>query len=66
MGGGLAIATLLTVVLFILIDKTMGWNFYNAANNAYWSGGAKTPLSAWPYPAMLAGWLMNSHLLQRS
>lgn len=64
MGGGLAIATALTVVLFVLINKTMGWNFYNAANNAFWTAGAKAPLSAWPYPAMLAGWLINSHFLQ--
>jgi APA family basic amino acid/polyamine antiporter len=65
MGSGLAIATLLTVILFILINKTMGWNFYNAANNAYWGyGRSKAPLSAWPFPGMLAGWLVNSHFVQ--
>ena len=65
MGGGLLVATILTVVLFVLIDKTMGWDFYNAANAVYWGyAGDGAPLSAWPYPAMLAGWLMNSHFLQ--
>jgi amino acid transporter len=65
MGGGLAIATLLTIVMFVLIDKTIGWDFYNAANNAYWgTGSAEAPLSAWPYPAMLAGWLVDSHFVQ--
>jgi APA family basic amino acid/polyamine antiporter len=65
MGGGLATATLLTIVLFVLIDKTMGWDFYNAANNAYWGyGSAEAPLSAWPFPGMLAGWLVDSHVLQ--
>ncbi|MEY2534638.1 MAG: hypothetical protein QOF29_2548 [bacterium] len=65
MGGGLAVATVLTVILFILIDKTMGWDFYNAANSAYWGyGSGEAPLSAWPYPAMLAGWLVDSHLVQ--
>ena len=32
MGGGLAGAMILTLILFVLIDKTMGWDFYNAAN----------------------------------
>jgi basic amino acid/polyamine antiporter, APA family len=65
MGGGLLVATVTAIVFFVLIDKTMGWNFYNAANNAYWGGGSHAaPLSAWPYPAMLAGWLIHSHVLQ--
>lgn len=65
MGGGLLLATTIAVVFFVLIDKTMGWSFYNAANNAYWGGGTEAaPLSAWPYPAMLASWLVDSHLLQ--
>jgi amino acid transporter len=65
MGGGLLLATTIAVVFFVLIDKTMGWSFYNAANNAYWGGGSEAaPMAAWPYPAMLASWLIDSHLLQ--
>jgi amino acid transporter len=52
----------------ILIVKTMGWQFYNSANAAYYNyalyGGDATPVTTWPYPVMFAGWLVDSHLFQ--
>jgi APA family basic amino acid/polyamine antiporter len=42
--------------------KTMGWQFYNAANAAWYGGTA--PVGTWPYPVMFAGWLVDNHLFQ--
>ncbi len=71
MGSALVSMTILALILFGLIAKTMGWDFYQAANNAYWGtvygynlDGAAAPLSAWPYPVMFAGWLVNSAAFQ--
>jgi amino acid transporter len=57
----------LVAVIILLIVKTIGWDFYNAANGAYWNslvGGAAPPVSIWPYPVMFAGWLVGNHLFQ--
>lgn len=69
MGGALVITTLLAVVFFLLIDKTITWEFYRNANGAYWNyvwgyTDQAPPLNFWPYPAMLAMFLTNSRLLQ--
>ena len=64
---GLWVTVALVAVVILLIVKTIGWDFYNAANGAYWNslaGGAAPPVPIWPYPVMLAGWLVNSHLFQ--
>ena len=37
MAGALIVTTILAVVFLLLIAHTMGWNFYNSANNAWWS-----------------------------
>jgi basic amino acid/polyamine antiporter, APA family len=69
MGGALIATTALAVITFLLIAKTMGWDFYNAANNGYWGTiyayvkGA--PLGAvFPYPGLLAAFLMGNGILQ--
>jgi APA family basic amino acid/polyamine antiporter len=49
-------------LVMILVVKTMGWQFYNAANAAWYAG--KAPVGTWPYPVMFAGWLVNNHLFQ--
>jgi amino acid transporter len=49
-------------LVMILVVKTMGWQFYNSANAAWYSGTA--PVGTWPYPVMFAGWLVNNHLFQ--
>jgi basic amino acid/polyamine antiporter, APA family len=50
------------VVLFLLFSKTFGWEWYNAANNAFWAG--TIPTGVWPYPGLLAASLLGSPVLQ--
>ncbi|TMF08365.1 MAG: APC family permease [Chloroflexi bacterium] len=65
---GLWVTIGMVALVMILIVKTMGWQFYNAANAAYYNyalyGGDATPVTTWPYPVMFAGWLVNNHLFQ--
>src|SRR6266581_4356209 len=65
---GLWVTIGLVALVMILIVKTMGWQFYNSANAAYYNyalyGGDATPVTTWPYPVMFAGWLVNNHLFQ--
>jgi basic amino acid/polyamine antiporter, APA family len=62
MGGALIVTTILAVVMFLLIAKTFGWEFYNASNNAYWTG--EGPLGVFPYPGLLAAFLMDGAFWQ--
>src|SRR3954452_402107 len=62
MGGALLATTVAAVVLFLLFSKTFGWDFYNAANNAFWAG--TIPTGAWPYPGLLAASFFGSPVLQ--
>ena len=62
MGGALVVTSILAVVVLLLFAKTFGWDFYYAANNAFWSG--KGPVSAWPYPGLLAALLLGNPVLQ--
>jgi len=68
MGGALLSVGALALIFFALVGKTMGWDFYNAANNAYWGTVygyvESTPISAWPYPVLFASWLVNSAAFQ--
>ena len=74
MSAGLWVTVVLTAVLLVLTAKTMGWEFYNSANAAYWNSvnavqGAPAPaagrfLPVWPYPVLLAAWLIPSHAIQ--
>src|SRR5947209_7204055 len=66
---GLWVTVALVAVIILLIVKTIGWDFYYAANASYWNsifvaGSAAPPVSIWPYPVMLAGWLVGNHLFQ--
>src|SRR6202011_2837910 len=64
---GLWVTVALVAVIILLILKTVGWDFYYAANAAYWNtfaGGATPPVPIWPYPVMFAGWLVRNHLFQ--
>src|SRR3984893_514711 len=65
---GLWVTVALVAVIILLILKTVGWDFYYAANAAYWNslvpGGAAAPVSTWPYPVMFAGWLVGNHLFR--
>jgi len=59
---GLWVTVGLVALVVVLTVKTIGWQFYNEANAAYWSGTAAVP--GWPYPVMYAGWLVSNHVFQ--
>jgi amino acid transporter len=67
---GLWVTVALVAVVVLLMVKTFGWNWYQAANSAYWSSvfavpnAPAPPMPIWPYPVMLAGFLVDSHLFQ--
>jgi basic amino acid/polyamine antiporter, APA family len=62
MGGALIATTILAGIMLLLFAKTFGWDFYNAANNAYWLG--EGPLGVFPYPGLMAAFLMDGALWQ--
>ena len=69
MAGALIITTLLGVIFFLLINKTITWDFYMKANGAWWNyaWGYTTqvpPLPIWPYPALLAVFMTSNRVLQ--
>jgi amino acid transporter len=69
MAYALILTTVLGVVLFLLINRTMTWDFMRGANAAYWNyrWGYTTeapPLNFWPYPALLAVFLSTSPIVQ--
>ncbi len=68
---GMATAIIVTaglaLVFFLLINKTMGWDFYINANGAFWSNifyGTEVPIPVWPYPVQFATFLSGSRALQ--
>src|ERR1700674_15815 len=67
---GLWVTVAMVAIVVLLINKTIGWNFYQSANAAYWNnlfavpGAAAPPVPIWPYPVMFAGFLVNNHLFQ--
>ena len=62
MGGALIATTILAVISLLLFAKTFGWDFYTAANSAYWTDGGA--LGLFPYPAQLASFLMGGAFWQ--
>ena len=62
MFAGLWVTVALVGLVILLVVKTMGWQFYNAANAAWYAGTA--PVGTWPYPVMFAGWLVDNHFFQ--
>jgi amino acid transporter len=58
----LLVTTVLAVIFLALIAKTIGWDFYHAANWTFWSGSS--PLPVFPYPGLLAAFLTRNPLLQ--
>jgi amino acid transporter len=62
MAGALVATSITAVILFLLFAKTFGWDFYHAANNAFWAG--TIPTGVWPYPGMLAASFLGSPVLQ--
>jgi len=69
MASALIITTVLGAIFFLLIDKTIHWDFYMNANGAWWNyrwgyTEAVPPLPIWPYPALLAVFMTTSRVLQ--
>lgn len=62
MAGALLATSITAVLLFLLFSKTFGWEWYNAANNAFWAG--TIPTGVWPYPGLLAASFLGSPVLQ--
>ena len=69
MASAVIVTMTLAVIFFLLIAKTLGWDFYNSANAAFWNyaweGTTEAPpLPFWPYPVLFAAFLLNSPALQ--
>jgi len=70
---GMAAAGLVTavgaLVFFLLIAKSLGWDFYNKANGAFWNfkfgyTSETPPLPFWPYPVLFAAFMVKSRVIQ--
>lgn len=59
---GLWITVILSVIFLFLAEKTIGWSFYNNANAAFTTAKGVFPI--WPYPVLLASWLVHSKIFQ--
>jgi len=69
MAGAVIVTAVLGIIFFLLIGKTIGWDFYNKANGAFWNYtfGYTTDAPAmpfWPYPALFAAFMVKSRLIQ--
>ncbi len=67
MAWALGAVTVLGIVFFLGVAKTIGWDFYVQSNGAWWNSiwyGATVPLPVWPYPALLAIFLTSNRLIQ--
>src|SRR5512141_1062431 len=69
MAAAIIVTTVGALVLFALIAKGIGWDFYNKANGAFWNYtfGYTTetpPLPIWPYPALFAAFMVKSRFVQ--
>ncbi|MGH9245339.1 MAG: amino acid permease [Acidimicrobiales bacterium] len=56
---GLWVTVGLSVVVLLLATRTFGWEFFQAANNNFWSG-LDGSLPVWPYPTLLVGFLVEN------
>jgi basic amino acid/polyamine antiporter, APA family len=59
---GLWITVVCTVIFLLLMVKTVGWSFYQNSNGLSFAGKGVLPI--WPYPFMLAGWLIHNTAFQ--
>jgi amino acid transporter len=59
---GLWTTVVLTVLFLLLIDKTVGWGFYQNLNSLDYN--ATPQFGIWPYPFMFAGWLVHNTAFQ--
>ncbi len=65
---GLWTTVLLSVVFLALFAKTFGWSFYQSANaiwvDSLYGTSSAHALPIFPYPALLAGWLVHNTAFQ--
>jgi APA family basic amino acid/polyamine antiporter len=59
---GLWLTVAFTVIFLLLMAKTVGWDFYQNSNALNFA--AKGVLPIWPYPFMLAAWLVHNTAFQ--
>jgi basic amino acid/polyamine antiporter, APA family len=69
MAWALVAVTVLGIIFFLGVARTIGWDFYMQANAAWWNYSwgytdQVPPLPVWPNPAMLAVFLTNNRLIQ--
>jgi len=60
---GLWTTVLLSVIFLLLFAKTFGWSFYQNVNENYYLFG-KTSLPIFPYPVLLASWIIHNSAIQ--
>jgi amino acid transporter len=68
MASAIIITTVLALVFFALIAKTLGWDFYNNANGAFWNytwgyTDVPPPIPVWPYPVLFASFISTSPIV---
>jgi amino acid transporter len=69
MAAAVIVTSILAWIFFGLIAKTIGWDFYNKANGAFWNftwgyTEEAPPLPFWPYPALFAAFTVKSRFIQ--
>lgn len=69
MTAAVIVTAVLAIIFFLLIGKTLGWDFYNKANGAFWNytwgyTDQAPPLPFWPYPVLFAAFMVNSPVIQ--
>jgi len=60
---GLWTTVLLSVAFLLLFAKTFGWSFYLNVNQQ-WATAGKAGLPIFPYPVMLASWVVHNSVFQ--
>jgi basic amino acid/polyamine antiporter, APA family len=60
---GLWTTVALSVVFLLLFAKTFGWSFYMNVNEQ-WAGAGKAALPIFPYPALMASWVVHNAAFQ--
>ena len=60
---GLWTTVALSIAFLLLFAKTFGWSFYLNVNQQ-WSGLGKAALPIFPYPVMLASWVVHNTVFQ--
>ncbi len=63
---GLWVTVGIAIVFVLLAAKFFGWQFFNAANLAYWNvvyGTGQAAIPIWPYPPLLASFMFHNSLL---